>query len=89
MGDRPARQPKTRSMSRFLSLAALASLALASPCFAQATATARATSPATAQPAGLTDQMFSAALSAANLAEIAAAKLALSRASDPEVKQYA
>ena len=33
--------------------------------------------------------MFSAALSAANLAEIAAAKLALSRASDPEVKQYA
>ena len=86
MGDRPARQPKTHSMSRFLSLA---SLALASPCFAQATATARATSPATAQPAGLTDQMFSAALSAANLAEIAAAKLALSRASDPEVKQYA
>ena len=78
MGDRPARQPKTHSMSRFLSLA---SLALASPCFAQATATA--------QPAGLTDQMFSAALSAANLAEIAAAKLALSRASDPEVKQYA
>ena len=82
MGDRPARQPKTHSMSRFLSLA---SLALASPCFAQAPATARATSPATAQPAGLTDQMFSAA----NLAEIAAAKLALSRASDPEVKQYA